>query len=326
MDSAADAKPSAVAHAAPRANKMSRPPVGELSISTESKKDISPMAAILRSRGHLQHSSAIPGSPTDKLMSPTSRKLRKKGHVDDKYGLQETKERLSFEEESSRAATADTNVVLGSASITKRHVLEQRGWVFTVLEYNCDLEVAVGKSTDSPLHVAKTIAHALLPHFEDAEKPVILLTAAQVYKIGDSESVRHPPADEAEAVGLLQDLSDQTVHFQTAVVATICPGGHQVNEISDAIVSFKTISKDMATRLVKRNYTVNSKNCPIQDVELKLRCRIESGTEDSVLGIPVDACENVLKAVLETAPQHVQDLLTGDALAAGAPPPPEAKF
>lgn len=56
----ADAKSSDATIAA-SGGKMSRPPVGELSIDVEGKKDVSPMAAILRSRGHLQHTSAIPG-------------------------------------------------------------------------------------------------------------------------------------------------------------------------------------------------------------------------------------------------------------------------
>lgn len=257
------------------------------------------------------------GSPTDKLMSPTSRQLRKKGHIDSKYGLHETRERLSFtDDDDGGIATAESNVVLGSASTTKRRILEERGWVFTVLESNRDLEQAVGKSTDSALHVAKTIAHALLPHFEDAEKPVILLTVAQVYKVGDL--VHHPPSDEAAAIALWQTFSGCTVLFQTAVVATVCPCGNQVFDIDDASVSFQTISKDMATRLAKRNYTENSKNCPIHDVELKLRCRIESGTENSVLGMPVGTCERLLKDVLEAAPKEIQDKLTTIAV----PPPP----
>lgn len=46
------------------ANEMPRPSTGNLSIQIDSKKDVSPMAAILRSRGHLQSSSAIPGLMT----------------------------------------------------------------------------------------------------------------------------------------------------------------------------------------------------------------------------------------------------------------------
>lgn len=43
-------------------HQMARPPLGDLALSVDDKKDISPMAAILRSRGHLQHNAAIPGS------------------------------------------------------------------------------------------------------------------------------------------------------------------------------------------------------------------------------------------------------------------------
>lgn len=244
-------------------------------------------------------------------MSPTSRRLRKKGYVEDKYGLQEFTERLSLtDDDGGASATVHSNVVLGSASVTKRKILEDRGWIFTVLEANRDLAVAVGKSTTSPLQVAKTIAHTLLPYYEDAEKPVVLITSAQVFKIRDS--VKHPPADEAEAIELWQSVSGQTVQFVSAVVATVCPGGQQVSEIAEATVSFQTISRDMAARLAKRNFTLNSKNFPILDAELKLRCRIETGNEDTVMGLPVSACEHVLKAVLEMVSPELVEKLTSE--------------
>ena len=261
----------------------------------------------------------LPGSPTDKLMSPTSRKLRKthnKSLADTKYGLQETTERLSFTEESApdpnSLSIGVSNIVLGCGSITKRELMEKMGWRFTVLESNIDFEVSVGKSTNSPLHVAKTIAHALLDHFEDATKPSILITTAQVLKVG--EVVYHPPATEADAIDQLVAISNQTVHFTTAVVVTICPSGEQVNEIDESVTTFQTITPEMAERLVKRNYTDKSKNLPMKDVELKLRCSIESGTEESLLGLPVAACQNALSNILKVAPRDVFDISNDQAL------------
>jgi predicted house-cleaning NTP pyrophosphatase (Maf/HAM1 superfamily) len=242
------------------------------------------------------------------MMSPTSRKLRKncKYNADKKYALEESSERLSFTEEKPPGAGMAAvigdhmNVVLGCCSTTKRTILEEHGWNFTVLDSTTiDMEVFVGKSTDSPLHVAKTVAHAMLPHFEDATQPVFLITTAQVLKVGDK--VYHPPNDEAAAVELWQSISDQTVHFSTAVVGTLYPSGEQVSEIMDATATFKTISKEMAQRLVTRNYTPTTKNLPIRDVELKLRCCIDSGTEDAVLGMPTATCDAVLNSIIDIA-------------------------
>jgi predicted house-cleaning NTP pyrophosphatase (Maf/HAM1 superfamily) len=234
-------------------------------------------------------------------MSPTSRRLRKssKSTTDDKLGLHETKTTLAFGEEEQLPLFQQCNhsqIFLGSSSVSRRKLLEENNWKFTTLESNVDLEAEIGKSTDSPVHVALTMAHAMKPHFEDADESVVLLTVAQVIKCNDS--TWHPPQTAAEAEAILLALSEQRVTTVTAVVATICPGEAQVHDVDECVLSFSKLSPELVSRVIKRNFSAHSSGLPLNDPELKLRRSLLSGSLDSALGMPLLTSIRVIEGVL----------------------------
>ena len=277
----------------------------KVDISSGGNPEISPMAAILQARSHLGRSN-IPGSPTDKLMSPTSRRLRKnsKTYVDDKYKLHETKNVLTtgHDETSARSSMISgfsrSKIVLGSSSIARKRILESNGWRFSILESNVDMEVEIGKSSDSPLHIALSTAHALLPHFQDndIDDSSVLITVAQVIEC--EGRYYHPPQTIEAAEVLLLALSDHRVHTYTAVVATLCPAGFQVHDIDETTISFGKLSDELVKRIVKRSFSIHTNTLPLDDPELRLRCAIESGTRDSAFGMPLCNTLRVIEAVL----------------------------
>lgn len=187
-------------------------------------------------------------------------------------------------------------IVLGCSWPVRREILAENSWKFSVLESSFNFEGVIGSSTDSPVHVAKTTAHALASHFDACTSPVILLTVAQVFEIDGV--VRHPAQTESEAVDLLKAASNRVVTLRTAVVATECPHGPQAVEVDECSVEFGPISSDLAARVAKRTFSKGPSGLPVRDPEIKLRCRLISGSEDSVLGMPLEAAQRVVRAVI----------------------------
>jgi septum formation protein len=235
-------------------------------------------------------------------MSPTSKKLRKNGKslIEQKIHLHETTERLtqgSDQRPDEYLGSITSKIVLGSSSRSRRQILEKHGWMFTVLQSGINLEIEIGKSTNSALHIATSVAHALFPHCEDSDETEILVTVAQLLSIDDV--IYHPPQNEEEAITLLSAMSGKVVKSTTAVVATLCPDMIQTHSIDESVAQFQTISKDLAARVIRRNYDgCDSWAIPLHDAELKLRHQILNGDTETMQGMPVLTCWKAVNGVL----------------------------
>jgi predicted house-cleaning NTP pyrophosphatase (Maf/HAM1 superfamily) len=187
-------------------------------------------------------------------------------------------------------------IVLGCSWPIRREILAEHSWKFSVLESDFNFEGVIGSSTDSPLHVAKATAHALSSHFDECAPPVVLLTVAQVFVVDGA--VRHPAQTENDAIALLRAVSNKVITLRTAVVATQCPHGRQAEEIDECTVEFGPISDDLATRVAKRTFSKPCSGIPLRDPEIKLRCKLLSGSEEAALGMPIEAARRVVGAAV----------------------------
>ncbi|MBI3963763.1 MAG: Maf family protein, partial [Candidatus Kerfeldbacteria bacterium] len=123
-------------------------------------------------------------------------------------------------------------LILGSASVGRRAVLAQAGYVFEVMRADID-EKAIRHPDPSELtvRIASAKADALLPRIGT---PSLLITADQVVTWGDE--IREKPVDEAQARHFLETVSERPLTMFSAVVVTDTARGRRTAGVDRAHV------------------------------------------------------------------------------------------
>ena len=201
----------------------------------------------------------FPSSPTDHLVSPTSKRLldqrtlplhpfiRAAGtnspYIPTNHGLFTEPVVAQFQlanEVSPRELPTSLPIVLGSSSSSRRQILEMLQWPFEVMIPDIDEKVIrCDDHMKLPLLIAKAKAEAIwerisnsAPPDDQPTAPFILITSDQiVYYNGE---IREKPVNEEKARLFLSSYSGRAVSTISAVVVTHWPSGRQSHDVDVA--------------------------------------------------------------------------------------------
>lgn len=287
---------------------------------TEAKR---PMKVVTHAPGHGNISKARsqfpPSSPTDRMLSPCSRKLlRKKSSQQDP-----TQPNFDF-----LVPPANVEIILGSSSQCRRDILDEMGWKFSVMIPDIDEraveESCTGESTEIPVHIAKAKATAILEqlrekdeaasgskqddkHAQSQDQSQVVITSDQVVLFNNE--VRGKPRDDAEAREFLASYNKgATCQTVAAVVATHLPSGRQHAEVDICFVHWSGIPEDAHEALLgKEEVYWSCGGFLIEDEDFVRYVEFIDGTLDSIRGLPVKATKKAVGAVLAN-PATLKDI------------------
>lgn len=241
-----------------------------------------------------------PSSPTDRMLSPCSRKLmRKKSLPEETDAMIEA-----------WAPPHNLDIILASSSKSRASILEELGWKFTTMSPNIDeRKIQDDEETENirlPAVIAKAKASAIFERLKKQSSGVdakpsessIIITSDQIVLF--QGRIRGKPRDKEEAREFLMSYSEgemcQTV---TAVVATEFPSGRQSWEVDICTVHWTGIpSNAVDTLLQKEDVYYSCGGFLIEDDDfVKYVDKIE-GSLDSIRGLPIKATKRAIYTVL----------------------------
>lgn len=232
-----------------------------------------------------------PSSPTDKLLSPCSRKLRRKQSKS--HGSNDIEFWVPPE---------DVQIILGSSSQARAEILNELGWKYRVMNPNID-ERAVTCSDPFrlPVLIAKAKANSILGQLEGERVPTVIITCDQIVLF--QNEIRNKPENEEEARSFLESYQDGAiVQTISAVVATHVPSGRQSGEVDLSTVHWSGIPASAVDDLLvtKPDIFHSCGGFLIEDPDfVNYVDRIE-GELDSIRGLPIRATKKVFRSVLSS--------------------------
>ncbi|XP_058725301.1 uncharacterized protein LOC131596602 isoform X1 [Vicia villosa] len=228
-------------------------------------------------------------------------------------------------------ATSSYKIILGSSSIARRKILSEMGYQFTLMTADID-EKSIRKETpeelvmalaeakanaiisklqttgnqqriDEPtLLIAADTAEAILQrlpvgdYLKDAE-PTLLITSDQV--VVYEGVIREKPSNKEEARQFLKDYSGRKAATVGSVLVTNLKTGVRKGDSDRVEIYFNEIPDEIIEKLVDEGITLNVAGGLIIEHPLIFPyVKDVVGTTDSVMGLPKDLTEKLLKAVL----------------------------
>ncbi|KJE96128.1 maf-like protein [Capsaspora owczarzaki ATCC 30864] len=193
---------------------------------------------------------------------------------------------------------AELPIVLGSSSKWRQRVFREHGYTFTTMTADID-EKAVNagagdRSKADPraltLAVAGAKAAAILPKLTT---PCLLITSDQV--VAYQGTIREKPETAEECRRFLKCYETTPAVTCAAIVVTNTLTGQVYQDVSFASQLFHPIPDDVITRTIERGDIMSCcGGFMIDDVELKQYLSVREGTEDSIMGLPMDLVQRLL--------------------------------
>ncbi|KEH40148.1 putative inosine triphosphate pyrophosphatase [Medicago truncatula] len=200
-------------------------------------------------------------------------------------------------------ATSSYRIILGSSSVARRKILSQMGYQFTLMTADID-EKSIRKDTPEELvmALAEAKAEAILQrlpvddYLKDAE-PTLLITSDQV--VVYEGVIREKPSSKQEARQFLKDYSGKQAATVGSVLVTNLKTGLRKGDSDRVEIHFNEIPDEVIEKLVDEGTTLYVAGGLIIEHPLIFPYVKEVvGTTDSVMGLPKDLTEKLLKAVL----------------------------
>lgn len=194
-------------------------------------------------------------------------------------------------------------IILGSSSVARRKILSEMGYQFTLMTADID-EKSIRKDTPEELVMALAEAKAKailqrLPvddYLKDAE-PTLLITSDQV--VVYEGVIREKPSSKQEARQFLKDYSGKQAATVGSVLVTDLKTGLRKGDSDRVEIHFNEIPDEVIEKLVDEGTTLYVAGGLIIEHPLIFPYVKEVvGTTDSVMGLPKDLTEKLLKAVL----------------------------
>lgn len=233
-------------------------------------------------------------SPTDMILSPITKELRKRIKFDyNRYTIE------------SIAATDSpceglTELILGSSSANRRAILNKLHWSHELISPNIDKKsIRTEDPLDLPGKIAIAKAAAVMSKLRTAQHPrrCIVITADQVVIF--QGSVRRKPESREEAVHFLSSYNSNTVRTVSAITVTEYPSGVQKTGSDVASVQWGTISNDTVQKVVEKGEVFTAAGgFRIDDPDLSPLVTHTEGTVDSIMGLPVNLTKCLIEDVL----------------------------
>ncbi|CAN1835685.1 7-methyl-GTP pyrophosphatase [Linum perenne] len=188
-------------------------------------------------------------------------------------------------------------LILGSASISRKTILAEMGYEFSVVTADID-EKAIRKEKPEELVMALAEAKKLPmnDYVKDAE-PTLLITSDQVVVYDDA--IREKPSNEEEARQFMKDYSGSHAATVGSVLVTNLKTGVRKGGWDRVEIYFHEIPNEVIEKLVEEGSVLKTAGGLIIEHPLIVPYVKEVvGTTDSVMGLPKALTEKLLKEVV----------------------------
>ncbi|CAN7027432.1 hypothetical protein IGI04_025304 [Brassica rapa subsp. trilocularis] len=193
-------------------------------------------------------------------------------------------------------------VILGSSSIARRSILTDMGYQFTLMSADIDEKsIRKEKPEELVLALAEAKAEAIVQRIPDdvEDKPTLLVTCDQVVVYEDA--VREKPSSVVEAREYIRSYSKGHTATVSSVVVTNLNTGFRKGGVDRVEIYFNEISEEIIDKLIEEGMVLRVAGALLIEHPLILPCiKQVVGTTDSVMGLPKELTEKLLKEVLST--------------------------
>ncbi|KAM5564900.1 7-methyl-GTP pyrophosphatase [Rosa sericea] len=194
-------------------------------------------------------------------------------------------------------------IILGSSSNARRKILAEMGYEFTLMTADIDEKsIRKEKPEELVMVLAQAKAEAIRPklpvgdYVKDAE-PTLLITSDQV--VVYEGVVREKPSSKEEARQFLKDYSGGHAATVGSVLVTNLKTGFSKGEWDRVEIYFHEIPDEAIEKLIEEGTVLKVAGGLIIEHPLILPFVKEVvGTTDSVMGLPKDITERLLKEAL----------------------------
>lgn len=186
------------------------------------------------------------------------------------------------------------NIILGSASLRRKEILQRMGYTFDVRPANID-EKAI--RADEPealtLALANAKADALLPKLLD---DTILITSDQV--VFFKGSILEKPESVDHARQILQSYGHEPVNTVTAVVVVNKQNGKRVEGVDVATIYFKPFTEELLRRFAGSGKALEHAGAfAAEDPLFTPFIEKIDGTIESISGLPPELTRQLINDV-----------------------------
>lgn len=175
-------------------------------------------------------------------------------------------------------------LILGSASVGRRMVMEQAGYKFEVM--TADIDEKSIRSDDYyhlPLFLARAKSDALRPRLSEKS---ILITADQV--VICNRQLREKPESEAQAREFLRSYSIYPAETVNAVVVYNSVSKKSSESVTRALVYFRHIPEEIIEKVVREGSVMNAAGGFKTEHPILGQYLIKiDGDRDSVIGLQI---------------------------------------
>ncbi|CAL9242313.1 unnamed protein product [Arabidopsis halleri] len=194
-------------------------------------------------------------------------------------------------------------LILGSSSIARRQILTDMGYQFTLMSADID-EKSIRKEKPEELVLALAVAkaEAIKQRIADGDnieedKSTLLITCDQVVVYEDA--VREKPSSVEEAREYIRGYSKGHTATVSSVAVTNLKTGVRKGGVDRVEIYFNEIPEETIEKLIEEGMVLKVAGALLIEHPLILPCVKEVvGTTDSVMGLPKELTEKLLKEVL----------------------------
>ncbi|CAA7041675.1 unnamed protein product [Microthlaspi erraticum] len=222
-------------------------------------------------------------------------------------------------------------LILGSSSIARRQILTDMGYQFTLMSADIDEKsIRKEKPEDLVLALAEAKADAIVSKLQtteskdDEEQPTLLIASdtaeAIMQRISDDDkiqddkstilvtcdqvvvyedAVREKPSSAEEAREYIRGYSKGHTATVSSVVVTNLKTGFRKGGVDRVEIHFNEISEEIIEKLIEEGMVIKVAGALLIEHPLILPCvKQVVGTTDSVMGLPKELTEKLLKQVV----------------------------
>ncbi|XP_010481946.1 PREDICTED: maf-like protein DDB_G0281937 isoform X2 [Camelina sativa] len=197
-------------------------------------------------------------------------------------------------------------LILGSSSIARRKILTDMGYQFTLMSADIDEKnIRKDKPEELVLALAEAKAEAIMQRIPDGgsleeDKSTLLITCDQVVVYEDA--VREKPSSVEEAREYIRGYSKGHTATVSSVAVTNLKTGLRKSGVDRVEIYFNEIPEETIEKLIEEGTVLKVAGALLIEHPLILPCVKEvAGTTDSVMGLPKELTEKLIKEVLAMA-------------------------
>ncbi|MBI5733438.1 MAG: Maf-like protein [Candidatus Kerfeldbacteria bacterium] len=185
-------------------------------------------------------------------------------------------------------------IILGSASTTRKQIMDELGYEYEVMSPDVDEKAIPGEDPKKlTMTLARVKAAALLPQIKE---PAVLITADQVV-IYDGE-IRGKPVGQDEARRFLKSYSNNHTGHINSIVVTNTQTGKTAEDSDYSEVYFTTIPDDIIENFVKNpKIYERAGGFSVRDPLMQKYILNIKGSRESVMGLPVELLKSLISQV-----------------------------